>query len=193
MKLADEAGALAAMRHARNQVVTVAIDQMSFHEPIRLDDLVMLEAEVTYVGRSSMETRVRVLAENPISGEQMHTNTAYIVYVALDDEGKPCTVPGLIAETEAAARGAAEAVDADYRVLEGVFSPREALAPGAPILHPPRPGDEPSNVMYGTHVEAGDVEAALVEADVVVEVGPQPQAAQGQVFERQQQLRLALQ
>ena len=115
MKLADEAGALAAMRHARNQVVTVAIDQMSFHEPIRLGDLVMLEAEVTYVGRSSMETRVRVLAENPISGEQMHTNTAYIVYVALDDEGKPCTVPGLIAETEAEAlrleRGAQRQAD----------------------------------------------------------------------------------
>ena len=89
MKLADEAGAMAAMRHARNHVVTVAIDQMSFHKPIRLGDLVTLEAEVTYVGRTSMETRVRVLAENPITGEQMNTNTAYLVYVALDDEGKP--------------------------------------------------------------------------------------------------------
>ncbi len=104
MKLADEAGALAAMRHARNQVVTVAIDQMSFQMPIRLGDLVMLEAEVTYVGRSSMETRVRVVAENPISGERTHTNTAYIVYVALDEDGKPCPVPGLIAETEAEAQ-----------------------------------------------------------------------------------------
>jgi len=75
----------------------------------------------------------------------------------------------VVAESEAQARAAAQAVAAEYHLLEGVFSPAEALAPDAPILHPPRPGDEPSNVMYGTHVEKGDVEAALAEAEVVVE------------------------
>jgi len=75
----------------------------------------------------------------------------------------------VVAESEAVARAAVERVRVEYRELEGVFSPREALAPDAPILHPPRPGDEPSNVMYGTHVEKGDVEAAIAEADVVVE------------------------
>lgn len=100
MKLADEAGALAAMRHAQCRVVTVAIDQMSFHEPIRIGDLVTLNAEVTYVGRTAVEVRVAVLAENPISGTQTHTNTAYLVYVALDDDGEPTPVPSLIAETE---------------------------------------------------------------------------------------------
>lgn len=100
MKLADEAGALAAMRHAQSRVVTVAIDQMQFHEPISIGDLVILEAEVTYVGRTSIESRVQVLAENPISGQQTHTNTAYLVYVALDDDGRPRPVPGLIAETD---------------------------------------------------------------------------------------------
>lgn len=100
MKLADEAGALAAMRHAQCRVVTVAIDQMQFHEPISIGDLVILQAEVTYVGRTSIESRVQVLAENPISGERTHTNTAYLVYVALDDDGRPRPVPGLEAETE---------------------------------------------------------------------------------------------
>jgi uncharacterized protein (TIGR00369 family) len=100
MKLADEAGALAAMRHSQCRVVTVAIDQMMFHEPIRIGDLVTLEAIVTYVGRTSMETRVKVIAENPISGQCSHTNTAYLVYVALDEKGKPTQVPGLIAESD---------------------------------------------------------------------------------------------
>lgn len=100
MKLADEAGALAAIRHAQSEVVTVAIDQMSFNHPIRIGDLVILEAEVTYVGNSSIETRVMVSAENPITGERIETNTAYLVYVALDDRGRPFHVPRLLAETE---------------------------------------------------------------------------------------------
>ena len=100
MKLADEAGALAAMRHSQCRVVTVAIDQMMFHEPIRIGDLVTLEAIVTYVGRSSMETRVQVVAEDPVSGERSHTNTAYLVYVALDERGRPTRVPELVAGSE---------------------------------------------------------------------------------------------
>lgn len=99
MKLADEAGALAAMRHSQRRVVTVAIDTMRFHEPIRIGDLVVLEAEVTYVGRTSMETRVSVTAENPFSGQRTRTNTAYLVYVALDDRGRPAPVPGLQTES----------------------------------------------------------------------------------------------
>ena len=100
MKLIDEAGALAAMRHAQCRVVTVAIDQMYFHEPIRIGDLVILKAEVSSVGRTSIETRVEVIAENPITGEQTQTNSAYSVYVALNAEGDPQPVPGLIAETQ---------------------------------------------------------------------------------------------
>jgi len=100
MKLADEAGALSCMRHAQKKVATVAIDSMTFRQPIRLGDLVILNAEVTYTGRTSMETTVEVVAENPLTGERTHTNTAYLVYVALDDAGRPASVPGLIAETE---------------------------------------------------------------------------------------------
>jgi uncharacterized protein (TIGR00369 family) len=100
MKLVDEAGALACMRHAQKKVVTVAIDSMTFRQPIKLGDLVILNAEVSYTGHTSMEAAVEVLAENPITGERTHTNTAYLVYVALDDEGKPTAVPPLLAETE---------------------------------------------------------------------------------------------
>jgi uncharacterized protein (TIGR00369 family) len=100
MKLVDEAGALAAMRHAQARVVTVAIDQMTFHEPIRIGDLVVLQAEVTYVGRTSIETRVQVIAENPVTGERTHTNSAYLVYVALDEAGRPTAVPAVQAESE---------------------------------------------------------------------------------------------
>lgn len=100
MKLVDEAGALACMRHSQRKVVTVAIDSMVFREPIRIGDLVILRAEVSYTGRTSMEAAVEVIAENPITGEQTHTNTAYLVYVALDDEGRPTSVPPLQAETD---------------------------------------------------------------------------------------------
>ena len=100
MKLVDEAGALACMRHAQRKVVTVTIDSMDFRQPIRLGDLVILNAEVSYTGRTSMEAAVEVHAENPLTGEQTHTNTAYLVYVALDDAGRPTPVPPLQAETE---------------------------------------------------------------------------------------------
>lgn len=101
MRLVDEAGALACMRHANRRVVTVAVDQMMFRHPIRVGHLVILTAEVSYVGRTSMEAEVHVVAENPITGEQVHTNTAYLVYVAVDEQGRPVEVPALIPETEA--------------------------------------------------------------------------------------------
>ena len=100
MKLVDEAGALACMRHAQKRVVTVAVDSLVFREPIKIGDLIILNAEVTYAGRTSMEAEVQVIAENPISGERTHTNNAYLVYVALDDTGRPSSVPELILETD---------------------------------------------------------------------------------------------
>jgi len=100
MKLVDEAGALACMRHAQRRVVTVAIDQMVFRQPIRIGDLVILNAEVTYTGRTSMEAEVQVTAENPVTGERTHTNTAYLVYVAMDNDGNAVPVPPLFAESD---------------------------------------------------------------------------------------------
>ena len=118
MKLVDEAAALACMRHAQRKVVTVAIDSMTFRKPIKIGDLIILNAEVTYVGRTSMESEVQVLAENPITGEQTHTNTAYLVYVALDDEGRPTAVPPLLSETEDEKRKAEEAKERQERRLK---------------------------------------------------------------------------
>lgn len=100
MKLVDEAGALACMRHAQRRVVTVAVDRMIFKEPIRIGDLVTLTAEVSYAGRTSMEAEVHVTAENPITGTCTHTNTAYVVYVALGEDLQPCPVPPLTPENE---------------------------------------------------------------------------------------------
>ena len=100
MKLVDEAGALACMRHAGRRVVTVAIDSMVFRQPIRIGNLVTLNAEVTYTGKTSMEAEIQVVAEDPLSREQVHTNTAYLVYVALDDQQNPVPVPPLLAENE---------------------------------------------------------------------------------------------
>jgi acyl-CoA hydrolase len=99
MKLCDEAAALAAIKHCRQRVVTAAMDRMAFLYPIRIGDLVTLSSTVNAAWRTSMEVGVRVEAENPRTGELRHTNTAYLTMVALDDEGNPAPVPGLIAET----------------------------------------------------------------------------------------------
>jgi acyl-CoA hydrolase len=100
MRLVDETGALCAIRHAQRQVVTLAIDSLTFHSPVHVGDLVSLSASLNWVGRSSMEVGVRVVAENPLTGEQTHTNTAYLIYIALGDDGRPTEVPRLLLETE---------------------------------------------------------------------------------------------
>ncbi len=99
MKLADEAAAIASMRHAQRPSVTVAIDSMTFKEPINVGDLVTCSAHVTYVHRSSMEVAVVVHAENLVTGQITHTNSAYLVFVALSDDGRPAPVPALAIET----------------------------------------------------------------------------------------------
>lgn len=109
MKLVDEAGGLAAMRHARRPVVTVAVDSMSFLSPVKVGHLLTLRSAVNWVGRTSIEVGVRVEAENPITGEITHTNSAFAVYVALNDEGHPVPVPPLILESEDEKRRWAEA------------------------------------------------------------------------------------
>jgi uncharacterized protein (TIGR00369 family) len=119
MKLVDEAGALACMRHAQQRVVTVAVDQLIFHQPIRTTDLVTIQAEVSFVGRTSMEAEVQVIAENPITGKRTHTNMAYLVYVALDDNGQPVDVPRLILENEEQLRRMEEGKERQaYRVAQ---------------------------------------------------------------------------
>lgn len=109
MRLCDEAAALAAIKHSRQRVVTVAMDRMAFRYPIRVGELVTLSASVNAAWRTSMEVGVRVDAENPRTGEVRHTNTAYLTMVALDDDGDPVAVPGLIATTPTEQRRMREA------------------------------------------------------------------------------------
>jgi acyl-CoA hydrolase len=99
MKLCDEAAALAAIKHSRRRVVTAGMDRMAFLYPIRVGELVTFSAAVNAAWRTSMEVGVKVEAENPLTGETRQTNTAYLTMVALDDEGAPAPVPGLVAET----------------------------------------------------------------------------------------------
>jgi len=109
MKLADEAGGLCATRHAQHPAVTVAIDSMTFLSPVQIGNLLTLHASVNWTGRTSIEVGIRVLAENPLTGETTHTNSAFIVYVALGNNGQPVEVPQLILETDEERRRWAEA------------------------------------------------------------------------------------
>lgn len=97
LKLADEAAALAAVKHSRQRVVTAGVDRVNFLYPIHIAELVTFSASVNAVWHTSMEVGVRVDAENPIIGESRHTNTAYFTMVALDASGRPMPVPPLIA------------------------------------------------------------------------------------------------
>jgi uncharacterized protein (TIGR00369 family) len=110
MKLIDDAGGAVAYRHARSNVVTVSIDRLSFHHPVFVGDLVTCKASMNLVGRSSMEVGVRVEAENLISGEVRHTASAYLTYVALDEDLKPKAVAPLIFESEEQQRRSRQAL-----------------------------------------------------------------------------------
>jgi len=100
LHLLDVAGAIAAFRHARLPVVTVSVDSVSFLHPIKVGQLVLLEAFVTRVFTTSMEVEVQVFSEDPLSGKRLKTSTAFVTYVALDQKGRPTQAPSLIPETD---------------------------------------------------------------------------------------------
>ncbi|MCM2282715.1 MAG: acyl-CoA thioesterase [Bdellovibrionaceae bacterium] len=95
MSWIDIAAAIAAQRHSRKVVVTASIDALNFIAPIFQGWVVNLKASVNYAGKTSMEVGVRVDAENPITGERVHTASAYLTFVALDSHGKPALIPQL--------------------------------------------------------------------------------------------------
>ncbi|GAB6875408.1 acyl-CoA thioesterase [Thermaerobacter litoralis] len=109
MHLMDIAGALAAARHSRRICVTASVDRIDFLHPIRVGEAILLEAQVTDAGRTSMEVRVNVYSENLRTGQRRHTATAFFTFVALDDSGRPAPVPAVIAETPDEQRLQAEA------------------------------------------------------------------------------------
>ncbi len=99
MKLIDEAGAIAATRHAQRPCVTVAIDSLAFHSPVHVGQLLSCRARITWVGRTSIEVEVTVEAEDLQTGDAVHTNSARVLFVALDDKGHPTEVPSLLLES----------------------------------------------------------------------------------------------
>ena len=96
----DEAAGIASSRHARMRVATAAIDAMQFHAPAHIGEVLTCKASVNATFGSSMEVGVRVEAEDPMTGEARHTNSAYFVMVALDEDGKPADAPELAPQTE---------------------------------------------------------------------------------------------
>ncbi|NCC24731.1 MAG: acyl-CoA thioesterase [Deltaproteobacteria bacterium] len=100
MKLLDSTAAVVAMRHARQNVVTVSVDRLTFLKPVFVGELLTMSASLNMVGRTSMEVGVRVTAENLVTGVVRHTNSAYLSFVAMGPDGKPTEVPELILETD---------------------------------------------------------------------------------------------
>jgi acyl-CoA hydrolase len=100
LALVDQAAAVAAIRHAGGAAVTASFDRVDFRERIPVGALVTCLAAVEYVGRSSMDVSVEVYAENVATGERRHTHTARVVFVAIDEKGKPKRVPRLVPETD---------------------------------------------------------------------------------------------
>jgi uncharacterized protein (TIGR00369 family) len=110
MRLADTAAALAAIRHAGSLCVTVSVDELSFLEPVHVGELLTFLASVNAVGTTSLDVGVRVESEDPVTGRRTHVATAFLVFVALDDEGRPRPVPPLLCETDEERRRQREAM-----------------------------------------------------------------------------------
>jgi|SRR5579884_3122077 len=100
MHLVDLAAALAAIRHARRPVVTASVDYMTFLHPIHIGQLIVLHSSVNRVFRTSMEVGVRVEVENLVTGDVVHTSSAYLTFVALDKQGNRVPVRPVIPETD---------------------------------------------------------------------------------------------
>ncbi|MGD8862235.1 MAG: acyl-CoA thioesterase [Myxococcales bacterium] len=96
----DVSAAVAAMRHCGCDVVTASIDRLDFLSPIHLGEVVVLQAQVNYAGRTSMEVGCRVQTEDPRTGERRYCTKAYLTFVALDADGEPRPIPPLQPESD---------------------------------------------------------------------------------------------
>ena len=100
MAYIDKVASITAMRHCRRQVVTASSDSLDFLSPIHTGEAILLEGYVSWTHNTSMEIYVKVEAENLLTGERRLTSQAYLTFVALDEHGKPATVPPVLPETE---------------------------------------------------------------------------------------------
>jgi len=111
MHLIDIAGAVAAHRHSHRHVVTVSVDSLDFVRPIRVGQIILLRAQVNRAFHTSMEVGVNVYLEDYIRGERQQTSSAFVTYVAVDEEGKPTAVPPLVPRTAEEKRRYREALE----------------------------------------------------------------------------------
>ncbi len=100
MSWIDLIAVMVAQRHCEREAVTLSVDRLTFISPIQIGDHVILRASVNYTGTSSMEIGVQVIKENPYKQERVRATTAYLTFVALDENKKPVPVPTIIPETE---------------------------------------------------------------------------------------------
>ena len=121
MHLIDIAGAIACHRHTRSLLVTAAVDGLQFLHPIKIGDLIILQATVTAAFRTSLEVEVEVYSEGTLTGDRKMTSRAYLTFVAIDREGKGVPIPPLLCETEAQRQ---KARDAEARRAERLEAKR---------------------------------------------------------------------
>jgi acyl-CoA hydrolase len=100
MHLVDMVGAIAALRHCRAAVVTASVDHIDFRSPIQVGELIILKSSVNRAFRTSLEVGVKVFSENPLTGKRQHTTSAYLTFVAVDENRQPKVVPAVVCETE---------------------------------------------------------------------------------------------
>ena len=100
MCLMDICAAMTAYKHARKPVVTASVDQLDFLAPAKKGDILILKSSVNYTHRTSMEIGVRIDAESPLTGEVRHTATAYLTFVAIDENNRPSKIPKVTPSTE---------------------------------------------------------------------------------------------
>ncbi len=100
LKMVDQAGAIVSARHTHRNCVTASVDRMDFISPVYVGNLVFAKASINYVAHSSLEVGVRIEAECLITGTHTHVGSAYLSFVALDEDDKPVKIPEIIPETE---------------------------------------------------------------------------------------------
>ena len=100
MHLVDLAAAMAGLRHAHQPVVTASVDSLHFLHPVHIGELIILRSSVNRVFRSSMEIGVKVMTEKLLTGERLHTCSAYLTFVGVDQEGRAIAIPPVIPETD---------------------------------------------------------------------------------------------
>ena len=96
----DMAASMVAQRHSKRAAVTAHVSDISFKAPVRVGDHCLIQASINHAGATSMLIGVKVHSENPMTNDVRHTTTAYLVFVALDDIGRPTAVPPLDARTD---------------------------------------------------------------------------------------------